>query len=70
MDEVRLRLDLEYITQMRDLPAGETLGGALARLDLVAQEADLPAQLAHYLTKRSYVKALTWLDHPDSPHHP
>lgn len=70
MDQDRLRLDLEYMTQLRRLPEGETLRGVLARLDVVAAETDLPGQLTHYLTKRSYVKALAWLDDPSTPHQP
>lgn len=70
MDEDQLKLDLEYITQARDLPEGETLRTVLARLDTCSQSPDLHDRLEHYLTKRSYAKALTWLDNPDSPHHP
>ncbi len=70
MDQEQLRMDLEYITQVRDLPEGESLRTVLARLDTCAQTAGLQDRLKHYLTKRSYAKALVWLDHPDSPHHP
>ena len=70
MDEERLKLDLEYITQVRDLPEGESLRTVLARLDACAQTPNLHDRLQHYLTKRSYAKALVWLDNPDSPHHP
>jgi len=41
---------------------------ALRRLDRIASEESLPRDLAHYLSRRSYVKALEWLDHPDMPH--
>ena len=70
MDDDQLKLDLEYITQARDLPEGETLRTVLARLDACSQSPDLHDRLEHYLTKRSYAKALAWLDNPDSPHHP
>jgi hypothetical protein len=70
MDRDRLKLDLEYITQTRELPEGETLRTVLARLDTDAQTPGLHDRLEHYLSKRSYAKALTWLDNPDSPHHP
>lgn len=70
MDQDQLKLDLEYITQARTLPEGESLQTVLARLDACAQTAGLHDRLEHYLTKRSYAKALVWLDHPDSPHHP
>ncbi len=70
MDRDRLKLDLEYITQTRELPEGETLRTVLARLDGDAQAPGLHDRLEHYLSQRSYAKALTWLDNPDSPHHP
>ena len=70
MDQDRLKLDLEYITLARELPEGESLGTVLVRLDAYAKTPDLPDRLLHYLTKRSYAKALNWLDHPNTPHHP
>jgi len=42
----------------------------LARLDQASKEAGLPDRLVHYLSKRSYVKALEWLDAPETPHRP
>lgn len=68
MDEAILRQNLEIITQQKSLPEGETMRDVLARLDAAAQKPDLPERLEHYLTKRSYVKALEWLDDPDLPH--
>jgi hypothetical protein len=70
MDQDRLRLDLEYITVTRPLPEGDSLVAVLARLDAYAQTPGLPDRLLHYLSKRSYAKALHWLDHPDTPHRP
>ncbi len=70
MDQEQLRIDLEYITQMRALPVEESLRTVLARLDICAQLPNIPERLQHYLSKRSYAKALAWLDDPDSPHHP
>jgi len=64
MDQEQLRMDLEYITQVRDLPEGESLRTVLARLDTCAQTAGLQDRLEHYLTKRSYAKALVWLSIP------
>jgi hypothetical protein len=69
MNQDALKLDLEYITQARPLPANETFSQVLGRVDEVARQADLPDRLQHYLSQRSYVKALVWLDNPDSPHH-
>lgn len=70
MDLAALRLDLEYITQSRPLPAGESLVQVLGRLDVLAKDPGLPDRLIHYLSQRSYAKALAWLGNPQSPHHP
>jgi hypothetical protein len=70
MDQDALKLDLEYITQVRPLSANESFAQVLGRVDAIAQQASLPDRLQHYLSQRSYVKALVWLDNPDSPHHP
>jgi len=64
-----LRADLEYITRQRPLPEEDTMLKLLNRLDQLAETPNLPKQLAHYLSKRSYVKALAWLDNPETPHH-
>ena len=68
MNEGEIRTDLEIITGAEKAPEGETLSHALARLDAIARDPDLPERLEHYLSKRSYVKALEWLDNPDMPH--
>ena len=47
-----------------------TIRDALKHLDAIAAEPDLPKDLAHYLSRRSYVKALEWLDNPDMLHYP
>ena len=69
MDNERLRNDLEYITLARALPGGESLRTVLGRLDSVAEQQGIDSRLEHYLMKRSYAKALAWLDNPDMPHH-
>jgi len=66
MDQIRY--DLLLATGAEQPPAGQTLREALTRLDALARENQLPRDLAHYLSRRSYVKALDWLDHPDKPH--
>lgn len=68
MNRTILKENLEYITQRKPLPEGLALKDVLARLDAVSKEPDLPERLEHYLTKRSYVKALEWLENPDLPH--
>ena len=68
MNAAILRENLEFITQRKPLPEGENLTQVLARLDAVARDPDLPERLEHYLSKRSYVKALEWLENPDLPH--
>lgn len=69
MNQVTLKSDLEYMTQNRPLPDGTTFGQVLARLDALAVRGDLPDRLQHYLSRRSYLKALAWLENPDTPHH-
>lgn len=68
MNAIELRRDLERITGGRPLDPEEGLTDVLARLDAVAAEAGLPERLHHYLSKRSYAKALAWLDDPQTPH--
>ena len=65
----QLKSDLECITGKREIEAAETMALVLARLDQMAKSTDAPKQLQHYLSKRSYVKALAWLEDPSSPHH-
>lgn len=66
----KLRNDLEIITLQKSPSAGENFAEILERLDDLSQQEDLPERLVHYLSKRSYLKALAWLDNPDMPHHP
>ena len=65
----QLKADLECITGKRKIEATETMVQVLARLDEVAKSIDAPERLQHYLSKRSYVKALAWIEDPSSPHH-
>lgn len=69
MESEAIRADLERVTTGKRIPEGETLADALKRLDTFATSGELHERLEHYLSKRSYVKALEWLDHPDTPHH-
>jgi len=68
MNRELIRDDLRLATGEMQPPAGQTLRDALARLDAWAQKDDLPGDFAHYLSRRSYVKALEWLEHPDMHH--
>ena len=65
----QLKADLECITGKRTIEATETMVQVLARLDEVAKSIDAPERLQHYLSKRSYVKALAWIEDPSSPQH-
>ena len=65
----QLKADLECITGKRTIEANETMVQVLARLDEAAKSIDAPERLQHYLSKRSYVKALAWIEDPSSPHH-
>ena len=65
----QLKSDLECITGKRTIEATQTMVQVLARLDEVAKSIDAPERLQHYLSKRSYVKALAWMEDPSSPHH-
>lgn len=63
-----LKIDIEFVTAQRPLPAGLTLLDVMARLDKVAQSAQTPDRLKHYLERRSYLKALEYLINPETPH--
>lgn len=68
MNFEELRADLERVVGDRPLAEGETLVDALARLDGAAASGDCSGRLKHYLSRRSYRKALEWLDAPPEPH--
>ena len=65
----QLKIDLECITGKRTIESTETMAQVLARLDEMAKTVDAPERLKHYLSKRSYVKALAWIEDPSIPHH-
>lgn len=68
MDANQIRADLECIVGKRAINEDEVMTDVLGRLDAQAQTSDLPERLQHYLSKRSYIKALAWLDDPELPH--
>ncbi len=70
MDTEQLKADLERITFGRAMEPGETMSQVLTRLDACVRSAHVPDGLQHYLSKRSYVKALAWLEDPAVPHQP
>jgi len=71
----QLKSDLDCITGKRTIETTETtettetMAQVLARLDEMAKSVDAPERLKHYLSKRSYVKALAWIEDPSTPHH-
>lgn len=69
MDREQIEIDLKCITQKQSLSPDETMIDVLRRLDSVAEQSDLPERLQHYLSKRSYLKALEWLENPETPHY-
>jgi hypothetical protein len=68
MDIELLKADLERATGVRAPEQGETMAQSLARLDACARPETTPEPLKHYLSRRSYVKALAWLEDPSIPH--
>lgn len=63
-----LRSDIELVTAQKPLPEGVTLLDVMARLDAVSKSEQIPAPLKHYLERRSYLKALEYLQDPETPH--
>ncbi|RPG84269.1 MAG: hypothetical protein CBC33_006740 [Coraliomargarita sp. TMED73] len=63
-----LRQDLEFVLGHRSLPEGTELVDVLKRLDGQAQAGGLPGDLQHYIERRSYTKALAWVEDPTLPH--
>jgi hypothetical protein len=63
-----IKADLERIIGTRPMHDGGTMPEVLARLDACAQSSRIPERLKHYLSKRSYVKALAWIEDPNIPH--
>jgi len=68
MNKEELRLSLQVATGAESPREGLSIGEALRQLDAISKEASVPGDLAHYLSRRSYVKALEWLDNPDMSH--
>lgn len=68
MSDEKLRSNLMWATGQKPVPEDRSLTEVLAWLDRLAQGGELPERLTHYLSRRSYVKALEWLEDPDIPH--
>jgi hypothetical protein len=68
MHKEELNGDLAMVTAQRSLERGETMLTVMSRLDAVARSEQLPARLQHYLERRSYLKALEYLENPEAPH--
>ena len=63
-----IRADLECIVGSRSVAEGETIANVLQRLDQCVRSEPLDERFKHYLMKRSYVKAIAWLDNPEMSH--
>ena len=68
LDFESVRKDLEHVVGQSALPEGKTLTDFLQRLDEASKTEGIPAQMKHYLERRSYLKALAWLDNPEMKH--
>jgi hypothetical protein len=69
MNADTLTLNLQSIVQPHALDKPVNVRDALAALDQFCREdSNMHPRLRHYLEKRSYAKALAWLDNPDLPH--
>jgi len=61
--------NLRSIVQPQALADPVDLATALKGLDAFCRENDdMDPRLRHYLEKRSYAKAIAWLDNPELPH--
>lgn len=61
-------MNLQCVVGQSEVPEGKTLVDVLGELDEARQSSGLPAQFVHYLERRSYQKALAWLDNPEMKH--
>lgn len=68
MKTEKIRYFLKIATGAEPPREPMTMREALSQLDAIAEKEKLPRDLAHYLSRRSYMKALEWLDDPDMPH--
>ena len=68
MFDHELRENLMWVTGQKQLPGDRSFTEVLAWLDTFSHDREVPERLAHYLSRRSYVKALEWLEDPDTPH--
>ncbi len=69
MDMELLKSDLERVAGLRTIGGSEAVIVVLERLDATCKSPRTPERLKHYLSNRSYAKALAWLENPDIPHH-
>lgn len=63
--DTALELKQTLSTMFRRIEAGEDITHQLLRIDTLAREISptAPAMLKHYLERRSYTKALAFLEH-------
>lgn len=69
-DQNKLKEELERVTLRRSLDAPDSLSAVIGRLDHFVQFAQLDGKMKHYLERRSYAKALDYLNDPNLPHQP
>jgi hypothetical protein len=68
MDIEQLKRDLERVIRGGVLQSEEPLHSVLLRLDAFSSSPEASELLQHYLSQRSYVKALACLQDPSLPH--
>lgn len=62
MDLQTIHADLKQVATAGQGAQAEPLASVLQRLDQAAKAPGLPERLEHYLRKRSYQKALAWME--------
>lgn len=63
-----IKTDLEAIIAGQPTGQNGSIIESMHRLDSVSKSPEVPGQLRHYLERRSYVKALQFLNDPSTPH--
>jgi hypothetical protein len=69
METETIKADLEAIVAGKPVEQNGSIIQSMQRLDSISKSQKVPGQLRHYLERRSYVKALEFLNDPSTPHH-